>query len=262
MKQGTAEWLEWRRKHVGASDQTHLQWCAPWSLGWKGLWEIKTGRRTEQTQNAHMKRGVKLEDEARLAYSMEREKEFHPVLIESQEYPYLSASLDARSDDGEIAEIKCAGAKDHALAIGGTIPRKYLPQLCHQLFVSGASFVDYVSFDGIDLAVVRYPRDEPLIERVVERATLFWGFVDRNDCPPEEFPLPDFDTRVPIIKNTTLEIEAERNLSFRENIERYETLLETSNQFILANCDSTRCKIGSLQIVTRKGVRSIQKARD
>ena len=81
LTQGTQLWLDWRRKHVGASDQTHLHWAATWSIGWAALYDIKTGAAPETFQNPQMARGIKLEEEARLAYSLAKNEQFHPALV-------------------------------------------------------------------------------------------------------------------------------------------------------------------------------------
>lgn len=250
MKQGSTDWLEWRRKHVGASDQIHLHWSAPWSIGWGALWDIKTGAAPEMFQNPQMERGLKLEEEARLAYSLEKEEEFEPALVESQEFPYLSASLDARSHTGAIAEIKCPGKDDHESALQGVIPKKYIPQLCHQLFVTGNDRMDYVSFDGKKIAVVPYEREEVLLHQIMSSAHLFWLYVSNHTRPPGEYPDPAFDTRIPILSDHNLLNEAEWNLKLRERVVEAEHMLEESNRRILNLCPLPRAKIGGLTIVT------------
>lgn len=255
MKQGTSEWLSWRRKHIGASDQTHLHWSAPWSIGWGALWDIKMGHAPEQFQEYQMAKGLHLEKEAILAYSLHKEEEFSPAIIESQEYPYLSASLDARSDSGKIAEIKYTGRLDHEAAFDGEIPHKYIPQLCHQLFVCGLDRMDYVSFDGKKIAVVEYQRDETLVQEVMAAAHRFHVFIAEGVRPTGEFPSPRFDTRIPVITEEAAIHEAEWNYSLREQLERTEAALEASNAKLLALCDMPRAKVGKLTIVTsqRKG---------
>lgn len=250
MKQGSAEWLEWRRHHVGASDQTHLHWASSWAIGWKALWDIKTGIAPEVFQNPQMERGLKLEDEARLAYCLHKEETFIPALVESKQFPYLSASLDAWSDSGAIAEIKCPGKEDHELATQGKIPLKYLPQLCHQLFVSDQDRMDYVSFDGKEIRVITYKRDEKLVKEVMNAAHRFWGFVLENKRPDGEWPHPFFDTRIPIVDDKELLREAEWNYSLRERVNETEKMLEESNQKILKLCDLPRAKVGKLTITT------------
>lgn len=251
MIQGSPEWLEWRKTHIGASDQTHLQWSASWSIGWGALWDIKMGLVAERDPNLYMSRGIELESHALIAYSLLRNSEFRPAIVESEEYPYISASMDAVNDRGEVAEIKCPGADDHALAAKGEIPRKYIPQLCHQLYVTQAPEIDYVSYDGSEIKIVRYKRDEELIKKIVAAAKLFhWHLVTMSR--PEEHPLPEFDTRIPVIHDLDIHTEAVKNIMLRDGIDSFEKQLEESNKKILLLCDDfPRVKIGNLlQVVS------------
>jgi len=204
-----------------------------------------------------MERGLKLEAEARLAYSLEKGIEFQPALVECKEYPYLSASLDAWSEDGQIAEIKCPSKEDHALACNGEIPKKYIPQLCHQLFVTGAPSVDYVSFDGDRIAIVTYQRDERLIRDIMGAAHRFWIYVVEDVEPKEEWPHPDFDTRIPILNDPEIVKEAEWNFMLRREVELLEKRLQDSNELILSKCNLPRAKVGKITIVTSHRAGSI-----
>lgn len=254
MKQGSEDWLRWRRKHVGSSDQTHLHWSAPWSIGWGKLWDIKMEKAPEQYQNPHMERGVKLEDEARFAYSLWKDLEtFEPALVESKEFPYLAASLDAATSDlKHIAEIKCPGKEDHALAVAGLVPPKYIPQLYHQMFVTGLDEVDYVSFDGKKIAVVKIKRREETMKSIIDAAHKFHRFIQRNERPEGEWPAPEFDTRIPVITTPSLLLEVQTNLDLRAEVDRLSDLVSESDARILAGCDLPRAKLGGIMIVTTK----------
>lgn len=259
MIQNTAEWLEWRRKHIGASDQAHLQMCAPWSKGWGWLYDNKKSL-AEEEENEWMRRGSDLEQSARLIYSFQYGEEITPRLVESAEYPFLAASLDGfNTKSKRPVEIKCPNEKDHAEAISGVVPFKYWPQLCHQLYVTGSEAADYVSYNGKEIVVVEYRPDRNQVLEVIGTAVIFWDEYILKDIRPEKnYPIPFFDRSIPVIEDKNLLAIAWDNLSLREQIEFLESELDLSDKLILELCDLPKAKIGGIQIVSRAGKRFIK----
>ena len=90
---------------------------------------------------------------------------------------WMSASFDGITlEQDAICEIKCPGKKDHAIALKGKIPTKYIPQLQHQIYVSGLSlFSYYYSFDGESGVVIEVKRDQEFIDKMVEKEFEFWN---------------------------------------------------------------------------------------
>lgn len=253
MNQGTKEWLDWRRKHVGASDQTHLQMCAPWSRGWAWLYDNKMGLEPEPEETEPMRRGSVLETQARQEYIIETGIEVEPALIVHGAIDYISASLDGFNRKAKKAiETKCPGKEDHDKAVAGKIPTKYIPQLCHQLAVTGFESIDYVSFDGHKIAIVPYQRNEELIEKVVNTAADFWAFIKKGERPKGDYPCPEFDTRMPEIDNPKALREAQWNIQLRDRIKEAEVMLEESDKKILSFTKLEKAGIGGLQIVTTR----------
>lgn len=92
--------------------------------------------------------GVAHEDEARIAY------EWHAGAV-VQECGFLAladlmagASVDGYIGDfAGIVELKAPFKTERHLAARRRIPPDYLPQVRHNLWVSGAAYCDYVSFD-------------------------------------------------------------------------------------------------------------------
>ena len=80
-------------------------------------------------------------------------------------------------------EVKCPGATDHAVALRGDVPAKYVPQLQHLLAVSGAQFCHYWSYrDGAGTLIEVAP--EPgYIRRLVEHERDFWQHVLEDRYP-------------------------------------------------------------------------------
>lgn len=178
------DWHAWRRQGIGASDAPIIMGVSPYSTPHK-LWLVKTGRDKSSQSNWATRRGQEMEPAARAYYELMTGVDMPPTLLEHYEFPWLRASMDGWNNEHKIGlEIKCPGAKNHALALAGKVPDEYYPQLQHQLFVSGADYIDYFSFDGTKGVTVRVIADLEYILSYVSKARAFWDLVEQ-DQPPE-----------------------------------------------------------------------------
>jgi len=118
--------------------------------------------------SAAMQRGIDLEGKARDAYeaatgNIVRQTGFvtHPVL------QGIGCSLDGdiRNFEG-ILEVKCPKS---ATMVGywteGILPTEYVPQVMHNMLVTGAAWCDFVAFDdrmpeGLEFFMVRVTREQ------------------------------------------------------------------------------------------------------
>lgn len=140
------------------------------------LWEELTGRKEPPKQNFAMMRGVQFEDAARMAYIKKTGRHMDPVCFEHDDHPEFGVSLDGFELLGNRGvEIKCAGAKDFAMALSGRVPDKYWTQVQWQLFCSAAECFDYWSYNietGEGALVTVYP-DLRLFEEMKAQALEF-----------------------------------------------------------------------------------------
>lgn len=182
-------WHQWRLKGLGSSDAPIVMGVSPW-MTMHALWELKVGLKSRETQsNWAMQRGHQLEPKARAIYELYTGTEMPPCNLEHPEYPFLRASLDGY-DGQAVIEIKCPKAADHLLAVGNMVPPKYMPQVQHQLFVSGAAYCDYVSYDGLGscIVVVRVVPHEVYLRQLVARLMVFWECVLTRTPPALDLP--------------------------------------------------------------------------
>ena len=131
-----------------------------------------------------MQRGVELEPIARAAYEAQTgilvdESGF----IASEDY-MVGCSVDGHAEDG-IVEIKCPKTATHLSYLRNGLPSTYVPQITHNLWVSGAAWCDFVSFDDrlpehLRLYIVRVPRDEAVIAEYAKKALAFLDEVERE----------------------------------------------------------------------------------
>jgi hypothetical protein len=135
--------------------------------------ERLTGKSQEDDayQSDAMRRGVEREADARLAYEAAT-----GCLVEHNEH-MAGTSPDAVVDDCEgIVELKCPKSATHVGYLEAKcIPNEYLSQIRHHVWVSGAQWCDFVSWDDrlpehLQLVIYRVTREQldiPLYEKAV-----------------------------------------------------------------------------------------------
>ena len=137
--------------------------------------------------NAAMQRGIDLEPVAFAAYEAETGAVVRRSGFLSHNTHMAGCSLDG--DVGEFAgilEVKCPKSATHLGYIRhGTVPSKYVPQITHNLWVSGAQWCDFVSFDdrfpeALQLFRVRVERDAKAISEYEAKALAFLAEVERE----------------------------------------------------------------------------------
>ncbi|CAB4126508.1 COG5377 Phage-related protein, predicted endonuclease [uncultured Caudovirales phage] len=192
IQQNTPEWEALRSNKVGASDAPAIMEVSPWETPYS-LWEKKLGLK-ESSYNSAMQRGHELEDKARI----ELEKILGVLLLPEvklhDEHHWMMASLDALdSTNSVLAEIKCPGKVDHAMAASGKIPDKYFPQLQHQLEVCKLEMGYYYSFDGEAGVLLKIYRDDKYIKEMVSKEKEFWDCL--QEFNPPKMTLKDYSVQ-------------------------------------------------------------------
>jgi len=180
--QGSTQWHEFRRLHIGASESAAILGLSIYKTPLK-VWEEKVLGWMEP-MNANMQRGVELEPLARACFELQTGIKVKPMVAECEIMPFISASFDGVSEDRKtIIEIKC-GRSSHRLAKNNVIPDYYKCQLQHQMYISGLEMIFYYSFDGQEGITIIEERDEKFISKMLEKYLEFWNCV-ANSTPPE-----------------------------------------------------------------------------
>jgi len=196
VEQNSNEWLEWRRKGLGASDAPVVMGVSPYKTPFQ-LFEEKIGKPSKKKANEYItNKGHKAEGPARARAEFKIGMVFKPELVEMENYEWLRASLDGYNEEHHvIMEIKYQGAEDHAKAkawvdgeiknVRDAVPEKYWPQIQHQLMVTGAKVCYFVSFDGDqDIAIVEVKPDTDYIQQeLFPELFTFWERVGRQEAP-------------------------------------------------------------------------------
>lgn len=98
--------------------------------------------------NAAMAWGVSHEDEARIAYEFLTGANVQESGFLSHDTLMVGCSLDGHVGDyAGIVEIKAPYKTARHLAALKGVPSDYVPQITHNLWVSGAAWCDFVSYD-------------------------------------------------------------------------------------------------------------------
>lgn len=136
--------------------------------------------------NAAMQHGTDCEPFARTLYEVK-----NGVMVAEVDYvPHKAIERSGASPDGIVndglIEIKCPDSKTHFnYLLAGEVPNKYKPQMAWQMACTGASWVDFISFDnrvpeGLQYFEIRYNRDNEYIEMLEKEVTQFLIEVDEK----------------------------------------------------------------------------------
>ncbi len=191
LQQGSEGWLKWRGNGLGASEAPVLIHGKHFETTLKDLWEEKVSyvvmkkkpKPRKFLNSGAMARGQRLEPLARARYEKLTGIQARPICGLHDELEWLKASLDGWVPErGVVVEIKAPNQKAHQGALEGVVPDYYLPQLDHQLLVSGGKVVHYCSYNDYfqgseQFALVKYPRDEEKLESYLKLAQEFWDCV-------------------------------------------------------------------------------------
>jgi putative phage-type endonuclease len=185
------KWLEWRKQGIGSSDAAAIMGASPWESAFE-LWARRTGRLAPREQTYPMRRGLRLEPEARREYEKRTGIRMPRQLGIHKTHSWLRGSFDGfNRDECRALEIKCPGIDDHTKACEGIIPAYYTWQCVHLMLVAELPEIvtDYFSYypgsekHSGSSALITVERDRKLEAQYFEEASRFWRCVEK-DTPP------------------------------------------------------------------------------
>jgi len=173
LPQGSAEWLDWRRTHITASNVASILEKNPYGTPLSVYEEMIEGSTKPLTPA--MRNGIEREEDARVWAEKHLGLSLFPLVAESIKHPWAGASLDGYDlMSNTVVEIKCPGTKNHLLALGGEVPYHYFIQMQWQMMVVGAEKGFYVSYDGSQGIAIAVKRDQKLIENLIFQCKKFY----------------------------------------------------------------------------------------
>lgn len=167
LEQGSSDWLDWRRRVIGASDAATIMGENPWASS-KSLLEEKLGLLRPFRGNAATREGQRLEEFARESLEKKFGHKIMQTVVQDSKDPFFAASLDGiDSSKTRIYEIKC-GLKSYAKTKDtGTVPSYYVAQLQHIMMVTELESMIFVAYRPEErLIVFEVARDERYIKRL------------------------------------------------------------------------------------------------
>jgi len=142
--------------------------------------ERLTGIPVQGYKSAAMQWGTDTEPMARLAYEARTGSlVIQTGFIKHTTIPFCGASPDGLLDNDGLIEIKCPESTTHITWLEeGRVPPEHLPQLNFQMWVTGRSYVDFVSYDprfppNLQLMIVRTKRDDAFIATLAAEVKQF-----------------------------------------------------------------------------------------
>lgn len=246
--QGTKEWLDFRKDRIGGSDAPVIMKVSPYNTPYQ-LWLNKLGVfETEETEA--MKKGKEIEPIVRDWLRKTQGIDTSPCVKINPERTWQIASMDGMTEDEKTyIEIKYANEDDHELAENGRIPKKYMPQLQHQLAVCHIDMIYYVSFNCFRICIVEVRRDEEYIKKLTDEEYVFWECL-QNFVAPEltsQDVIQRTDTNWIRLSSKLLEVESE--------IERLSETQKSLRKELFNLCDNKNTVGGGICVskVYRKG---------
>ncbi len=195
-EQRSAEWFAARAGKVTASRASDFlaRTKTGYSTSRKNyLIQLCAERLTGQPQedgyvSPAMLRGVELEPAAFAAYeSLTGEMPSHVGFLAHTELPIGTSPDGVIGDFDGILELKVPNPATHIgyLKAGG-LPADYLPQVSHHLFVSGASYVDFMSYgpnfpDALQTFLVRVYRSDVDLVAYEKELRSFLAEIEREE---------------------------------------------------------------------------------
>lgn len=137
--------------------------------------------------NAAMQRGIDMEPAAFAAYEALTGDVARRTGFLAHDTLAIGCSLDGHVGDFEgIVEMKCPKSATHLKYLRAkTAPAEYLHQITHNLWVSGAQWCDFLSFDdrfpaGLQTFLVRVHRTEVDLDGYIKKAMAFLADVESD----------------------------------------------------------------------------------
>jgi putative phage-type endonuclease len=260
-----SDWLDWRRKGIGASDSPAIMGVSPYKTAIQ-IWEDKTStEKPVEMSSRIMEKGNELEPIARKQFAAhynlinDADETFEPMLAQLEELPFMKASLDGSSHNKKIiVEIKFQGKENHEkikAAVNG--PNKYADgkdfiridywtQMQHQFICSNADEGYLVSINEastnkkLDVVWIKIMPDREYHKKHLAACITFWDCVVNKRRP--ELTEDDFME----LEGCDELVEAYKVL--KAALETYEKNLDDVKSQLLAKVTHPKMKANGLRI--------------
>jgi putative phage-type endonuclease len=254
------QWLALRRQSIGASDAPVICGLSSYKTRFQ-LWLEKTGQMEPEPAGEQARWGLRLEDDisAELSGHYNVEIAAEQVMIQSEEYDWLTATLDMVTTDNQIYQYKCAGfnkAAELVAEVASTLPPDWVIQSHHEMIASGNRFINYAVFIGHRLVMWPFllPWDQAVGDALLPLLIDFRQHVE-DRTPPTDFQPGDADVlkrlyrgkkAAPIISTDAKLLERARQYeSAKESAKFQAELADQMEAWLLASMgEATKLSVG------------------
>jgi putative phage-type endonuclease len=179
--QQTEAWRMWRCAGISSSDASVIIGQSKFKSAGE-LQQEKLLLLTSESRSAEAQEGLDLEGMARTYYEDRMRVQTAPVCVESIANPWMRASVDGLHMNGQgVVEIKCGDRCHKTVSTTRYVPEYYYPQIQHILAVLGFEEMDFWCYrPGKRPVLIRCPRNERYIERLIETEFEFWRFIEAD----------------------------------------------------------------------------------
>ncbi|AFC22533.1 putative recombinase [Bdellovibrio phage phi1422] len=188
------EWLQWRKGGIGGSDANMLMGVSKHGTRLDLYGDKSNPEVTEDEGNYITDKGNEYEVKMRSTLEIWEGKSFAPALCQSEDFPFMLASLDGASEDREeIAEFKMVGKEDFEFVkTTGQVLPQYKPQVHHNLAVTGAKVCHFgvclyekgKKFNSENFIVIKVTPDFEYITELIKSEMEFWNENVLKKRPP------------------------------------------------------------------------------
>lgn len=233
LKQGTAEWLEWRRNGVTATEAAAIMEMSEWATPLSTYKSKKQPVDSAAPKTAVQEWGSRIEDLLRQKFA-ENHPEFKVEPGNCFERDWQRASLDgtATPESGEryILECKTGRSADKWNSGRYGVPDGYYAQVQWQMLVTGMRKTYFaVLINGYEYFERAVEYDDAFATQMAQKCRMFWDNYNQDVPPPPSRVHPEIDQ--PLLselagnaadKEAPLEVEASLYEQYRTAREKFE----------------------------------------
>lgn len=262
VRQRTPAWRAARLLGIGSSEIAVIVGDAPWGDVTR-LYAAKVGIiDPPEVSTPQTVWGQRLEDVVAGWWAESTGKKIRRAnqLLRHHSIPWMLASLDRRVvGENAILEVKTRRYADEEWGPAGSaeIPVHYIEQVQWQLGVTGCD-VAYVAvlFAGSDPRPYEIPRDQPMIDALMELGAAFWQCVE-SGTPPQAVARNDRPAVIPLHDG---EIEADETLALGiEGVHNLRAEIKQRKEDLSAAEEAVKTLIGDYTAVRAGAYRALYK---
>lgn len=237
MQQNTQEWLDFRKRGIGASDVASILGLNPYRSAYQ-LFLEKMGK-ADAVESPMSRYGKEMEEIARDAFISKHGILVFPRVCVSKRTntPWAFASLDGMSlDDSTILEIKCPFYAEKAVEMSKQIPPMYYAQMQYQMFVTELNECHFWVYrpDFQHHEIVK--RDDNFISDMMQKAETFYVEHMLKKVAP-----PRFDNSLDMSNDTWWNDKAARLKQIKAEIANLERESDAIREEMVTFANGSNC---------------------